>query len=134
MARTHCLAEEWNEADALFVKLREEEPTENRAAELRRVVYSVGFLGALAARRGARKEALRLSEELAKLYLPNLNGLHLLFCGRIAALLGGREEAMALLLEAHAQGTPFGWSWHRDVDLEPLRDFPPFQEFMRPNG
>ena len=75
-----------------------------------------------------------MSEELANVDFSFLNGIHTLWRGRIAALLGDREEAMALLLEAHAQGRPFGWSWHRDVDLESLRDYPPFQEFLRPKG
>jgi hypothetical protein len=24
--------------------------------------------------------------------------------------------------------------WHRDPDFESLRDYPPFQEFLRPKG
>jgi len=133
-AITHYLAGEWDEAEALFTGIRSEELTGDRTADRRRLVFSVGYLGAMAARRGDREEALRLSEELANVDFSFLNGLHTLWRGRIAALLGDREEAMALLLEAHAQGRPFGWSWHRDVDLESLRDYPPFQEFLRPKG
>ncbi len=133
-AITHYLAGELDEAEALFTGIRSEELTGDRTADRRRLVYSVGYLGAMAARRGDREEALRLSEELANVDFSFLNGLHTLWRGRIAALLGDREEAMALLLEAHAQGRPFGWSWHRDVDLESLRDYPPFQEFLRPKG
>jgi hypothetical protein len=28
----------------------------------------------------------------------------------------------------------FGLEMHADPDLEPLQDFPPFQEFIRPKG
>jgi hypothetical protein len=61
---------------------------------------------------------MRLSQELADLDHPYVNGLQAPWRGRIAALLGDREGAMAPLLEAHAQGRPFGRGWHRDGDLE----------------
>jgi hypothetical protein len=55
---------------------------------------------------------------------------------RIAALLGDREEATALLRPALDQGHDYGYTvWvHRDPDLESLHDFPPCQELVRPKG
>jgi tetratricopeptide (TPR) repeat protein len=134
LGATHYLAEEWDEAEALFAGIHAEELTGSRAADRRRIVHSVGYLGVIAARQGNREEALRWSEELAASDFPYINGYETLWRGRIASVLGDREEAMALLLEAHAQGRYFGWAWHRDPALESLRDYPPFQEFMRPKG
>jgi hypothetical protein len=39
-----------------------------------------------------------------------------------------------LLRDAFAQGLPFDLRFHGDVNLEPLRDYPPFQELLRPKG
>ena len=53
----------------------------------------------------------------------------------IAAALGDREQAVELLREAFDQGgTGFMGGWHRTGQLQPLRDYPPYQEFMRPKG
>ncbi len=52
----------------------------------------------------------------------------------IAAQLGEKREAMALLREAVAQGFG-GWDWmHVDMGLEPLRGDPEFKKFVRPKG
>ena len=51
---------------------------------------------------------------------------------RIQALLGEREAAVALLREAIARGYPHMHALHTDVDLEALRDYPPFQDLLRP--
>ena len=55
----------------------------------------------------------------------------------IAAALGEHERAMALLHEALASGVALGgWpAWqHANLELEPLWDYPPFQQLMRPKG
>ena len=41
---------------------------------------------------------------------------------------------MVLLREAYARGRPFTVFLHRDMDLELLRDYPPFQQFIEPKG
>jgi hypothetical protein len=41
---------------------------------------------------------------------------------------------MELLRDAYARGRAFTIFLHRDMDLEPLRDYPPFQEFIAPKG
>ncbi len=46
-----------------------------------------------------------------------------------AVALGDRERAMALLRErGYATG------WHTQFQLEPMWDYPPFQELYRPKG
>jgi len=52
---------------------------------------------------------------------------------RIAALLGDRVEAMALIQEFD-QESWYRWWWQHEIDFESLRDYPPFQELARPKG
>ncbi|MGB7295867.1 MAG: protein kinase [Candidatus Aminicenantales bacterium] len=93
-----------------------------------------GYLGTLAARRGEREEALRISEELGKLERPFLLGENLWWQARIASLLGEKERAVALLREAFSQGLEYGIYLRQEIDLEPLWDYPPFKELLRPKG
>jgi hypothetical protein len=64
--------------------------------------------------------------------------LHTFYRANIAALLGEKELAVRLLREAHTQGINFNlFHYHSEpnvMDLEPLYDYPPFQEFIRPKG
>ena len=53
---------------------------------------------------------------------------------RIAAALGEPDEAVALVRDALASGYRHSLALHRDVYLEPLRDYPPYQELTRPRG
>ena len=52
----------------------------------------------------------------------------------IASLLGEKERAVALLKEAFSQGLDYGVYIHRDINLEPLWDYQPFKELLRPKG
>jgi len=115
----------WDEAKGIFESLAAEHP-ENIGYQR--------FLGTLAARRGDRDEALRVSEELGKIDRPFLFGEHLYCQACIAALLGEKERAVALLRESFGQGASYGVDLHRDIDLEPLWDYPPFKELLRPKG
>ena len=117
------LAEQWEEAKALFTELAGKNPDN--------VEYK-GFLGRLAARGGDRKAALKISEELQKIKLPYLFGYHTYCRACIASLLGETEQAVELLREAFAQGYAHGVYLHRDIDLEALREYPPFQELLWP--
>ena len=106
-----------------------------------------GYLGALAARRSERAEALRISAWLEQLAQPYLFGINTLWQARIRALLGEPERATVLLRTAIGQGaalygtsqsiwisrTDLAWL-HRDVDFESLRDLPLFQDILRPKG
>ena len=41
---------------------------------------------------------------------------------------------MRLLRETHNKGRPWGLNYHFDLDFDSLRDYPPFQEFIKPRG
>lgn len=116
--------EQWEDAQKLFKELGEKHPDN--------VDYK-GFLGRLAARKGNKKEALKVSDELSRMDQPYLFGIHTYSRACIASLLGEQEKAVELLREAFVQGRPFGVYLHRDMDLEILRNYPPFQELLWPN-
>ncbi len=117
------LAERWEKAKALFKELAEKYPDN--------IEYK-GFLGRLAARGGDREEALKISEELRQIKRPYVFGYHTYCRACIASLLGEHEQAVELLKEAFAQGYAHGVYLHRDMDLEALRKYPPFQELLWP--
>jgi len=86
-------------------------------------------LGRLAALQGDRERAARIMASLASVETGTT-----LARAEIAALLGDKELAVALLRQADAEG----WLWnritlHRNRYLrESLEDYPPFVELMRP--
>ncbi|NIM52508.1 MAG: hypothetical protein GTN62_14350, partial [Gemmatimonadales bacterium] len=121
-------------ADALYAAERWEEArevVEGLAAESPDDVGYQGRLGSLAARLGDRAEALRVSDWLETVEQPYLRGSNTRWRARIAAVLGQRDLAVSLLQSALLEGGAF-FEVHRDVDFESLRDYPPFQELMRP--
>jgi DNA-binding SARP family transcriptional activator/TolB-like protein len=113
----------WDDAGEAFAALAAGSP-ENVAFQ--------GYLGVIAARRGDRAEAERVALWLRDLERPYLHGQHALWRARIAAVLGQHDQAVDLLRDAFAQGVPHHVVHHTDPDLQPLRDFPPFRELMRP--
>jgi tetratricopeptide (TPR) repeat protein len=125
LGRALYLAEEWDEARAVFAELTKASPGD---------VQATGYAGTIAARKGDRALALRRSAELRGLERPYLFGRHTLWRARIASLLGEKDEAVGLLREAIAQGVVYGLWIHRDMDLEPLRGVPAFEELVRPKG
>ena len=94
----------------------------------------IGVLGGLAGRLGDRKTALEASETLRRLDDPHLFGGHTYRRACIAAVLGEREDAMALLRQAIAEGVGYGSYLHVEIDLESLWDDPDFIELLRPKG
>ncbi len=137
-ARILYLSERWEDARDRFVAL---------AAEDSANVNVQGYLGALAARRGDRREARRISAWLESLYPTYLYQYSTVWQARIAALLGDQAEAVRLLGMAFAQGlkhvgtfstdrpaSTWGAWLHRDPDFKSLRNYPPFQQLMRPKG
>src|SRR5881628_3796703 len=92
----------------------------------------LGFLGVVAARAGKRDEALRLDRTLQAMSRRYLYGRHTMWRGRIHAVLGEREAAIALVQEAFAQGYPQGGVMHLYPSLWSLRDYPPFRDLLRP--
>jgi DNA-binding SARP family transcriptional activator len=128
-------AERWDDARRLFEELAEEHPDNTRYIWGLGFDPYVGHLGLLAARRGDRAEAERISEELRSSG-ELMNKYNAFFRSRIAALLGEREKAMTLLQQDfHLIRAPDHYLVvHRNMDFESLQDYPPFQEFMRPKG
>ncbi|TSA15950.1 serine/threonine protein kinase [bacterium] len=122
LGQTQYLARQLEEARKTFEVLLKESPDN--------IDYH-GYLGVLAARRNDRAEALEVSSWLENLNRPYLYGDHLIWRARIAALLGEQDRAVMLLREAFAQGADYGITWHRDPDLESLREYAPFKELMK---
>jgi len=117
--------ERWDEAQAIAEELAQEQPSNPD---------HIAKLGNLAARRGQREEARRVSERLAAMEIPYDRGRSTYLRACIAALLGERDEAIRLLREAHGLGWPFSIELHRNPDLETLRDYPPYEDFVRLKG
>ena len=119
------LAERWDEAATVCRGLAARSPQDPDY---------LGFLGALAARAGNRDEAMRISAELRQLSGPYLFGEHTYRRACIAALLGDRQGAVDLLRKAFAEGRVISGNIHREMDLEPVWDYAPFKELLRPRG
>jgi tetratricopeptide (TPR) repeat protein len=93
-----------------------------------------GGRGFIAATRGDSALARKDAEWLANLDRLHLDGRNTSWRGRIAGVFGERERAVDLLRQAQAEGFGY-WPWMRwDVTLDPLRDHPDFQEWLRPKG
>jgi tetratricopeptide (TPR) repeat protein len=92
--------------------------------------------GAVYARLGDRRAVEQVDRWLAARHGPYLNGGHTRARARLAAILGDRERAVALLRQALDEGAfldgGHGLGLHSDPDFESLRDYPPFQELTRP--
>jgi TolB-like protein len=95
------------------------------------------WIGTTAARLGDRHRALEISEWLGNIKQTYRNGGPSYNRACIAAILGDKERAVNFLKESAAQGYFALGRWmitDWDFDLESLRDYPPFQEFIRPKG
>jgi tetratricopeptide (TPR) repeat protein/TolB-like protein len=150
LANALYAAERWEEARALFEQLSAEHPVasgykgppeaqltredEPDSLRISRAIDYLGALGAVAARRGDRAEALRISDRLAAISGPFLYGSHTYWRADITALLGEKQRAVDLLREAFAQGYSYDASIHQDMDLEPLWNYGPFRELLKPKG
>ena len=129
LARTFYALDTWAEAEALFEGLHRESPDDNDLG----VAY-YGYLGSIAARKGNREEALKISQELKDNKTPYLYGDPTYRRARIAALLGDKEGAVNLLGEAIKQGYDYTDLYFYPQDFESLQDYPPFQQLMKPKG
>jgi tetratricopeptide (TPR) repeat protein len=87
-------------------------------------------LGIIAAKRGDREEAMQVSDWLAGLDDLGMRSRSL-WRGMIAAQLGDREEAVRLIRVYFDEAGYSYWTMHHSA-FNSLRDYPPFQELMRP--
>jgi len=117
--------ERYDEARDVFSALSDADPED--------VAY-VGRLGMIAALAGDTVEARRVDRRLAAWEEPYLNGRDLLWRAYIAGGPRERERAVELLRRAFEEGRSYGITFHRFPALDPLRDYGPFRELMRPKG
>jgi tetratricopeptide (TPR) repeat protein len=119
------LAGRWDEARLEFEKLALDYPDDES--------YQTS-LGLLAARRGNRDEALRILNAHYRDDRPYRFGKNIYNAACIASVLGEKERAVQLLQEAFSRGFKYSIGFHRDPDLEPLWDYPPFMKLLEPRG
>jgi tetratricopeptide (TPR) repeat protein len=143
LALAKYLAEDWEGARVLY------EPLANLARPVRPPGWSEegaflltvrfrGRLGVIAARRGDRAAAQRIAKDLEQVDHPYLYGEHWYQRAAIAAQLGERDGAVALLREAIAQGftdvAGYAEYFHRAPEMAPLRGYAPFEALIKPKG
>ena len=124
LAQSLYVAEEWSEAGEIAASLLREDPGN--------VTYTA-LAGAVAARAGDRHAATKFATSLG-MATSNPGGQTELRRAQLAALLGQREQAVELLREAFARGLSMSLALHRQMDLETLRGFAPYDELMKPKG
>jgi tetratricopeptide (TPR) repeat protein len=134
-------AERWDQVRTLADSLLGAKPTS---------LVALSSLASLAARRGDRAEAERLIGSIATRKLPPRVTIYVprhpddalaesWYAGaRVAALLGDRQEAVRLLnvvaqQHAHLLFIRF-FKLHQEIDFASLRDYPPFQALLTPEG
>jgi serine/threonine protein kinase/tetratricopeptide (TPR) repeat protein len=115
----------WDEARTLLHEL------ENR--EIRPMTVA-GSLGVIAARVGDHDEARRIFDDFPLTDSPSAPRSRSYWRACIASYLGEKDRAVELLKEAYAGGRGYNVDDHIDIDLEPLWDYPPFQELIKPKG
>ena len=129
--------EQWQEAGDAFAALGAENTgpmqLSNRDHPQLQIHMPLGYVGAIALRRGDRDQAAAADARLAGLDGPYLYGRNLYWRGVFAALSGDGARATTLLRQAFANGLPHEIFIHTDPHLESLRDEASFQNLMHPN-
>jgi serine/threonine protein kinase len=128
-ALTLNIARRWDKAKTGYEKLAKKFPKDSADGWGYESV-----LGIIAARQGDRTRAMEVSEWLKNLKLSYLFGANTYQRACIAAILGEKEQAVALLKESFLQGSEFSIVVHRDFSFESLWNYPPFIEFLKPKG
>jgi tetratricopeptide (TPR) repeat protein len=93
-----------------------------------------GQLGTIAALLGDRDEARRIADSLPVDDDPFASAWRYYWHACIAAHLGDKDRAIELLTDAASEGGAARVGLHSEPELEPLWDYPPFQELIRPKG
>jgi tetratricopeptide (TPR) repeat protein len=117
--------ERWDEARDLFLELAAQQPSN---------IDYTGYLGVIHARLGDIDAASTIANQLSALGETYLHGANTKWRARVAALLGAREQAVELLRRALKEGLPYDIWLHWDIDFEPLRNYAPYVQLMRPKG
>ncbi len=112
---------EWAKARELYRRLHARDSTNARY---------LGALGRIAAREGDRDEAERIFMALAR--MRGAFGWNHYERAQIAALLGRRDQAVSLVQQGWAEGMGYNMYFHRDIDFEGIRDYPPFARLLHP--
>ena len=123
MSRVAYALRRYRDASDLLAPLRASDPDN---------VEYLGMHGLVRARLGEREEAMRIARSLSRLRRPFQFGTVPLYQARIAAVLGDRSEAVAYLRQAFDQGKLYHLWLHRDMDLDSLRGYAPFEALVRP--
>lgn len=122
LADIYYLAGRWKDAKIIYQKLLNEYPNN---------ITLLGRIGAIAARIKDTTQAKQIVNLLRHINRPYIRGVNTYWCARITSLLGEKEQALTLLREALSQGQSY-YTLHAVIDLEPLKDYPPFQELIKP--
>jgi hypothetical protein len=94
-----------------------------------------GGAAIFAACNGEREEALQISDWFETLSLPYLRGNHTAWRTMIAGALGEGQDAVALWRQAEEEGATHRIAWNGFwIVMEPISDYEPWQELMRPKG
>jgi tetratricopeptide (TPR) repeat protein len=122
LAEAYYFAGNLEKAKTIYVRLNKLFPTD---------LTNIGFLGSIAARTGDTIIAQKTDDFLKNVNRPNLRGNHTWWRACIASSQGKKDKAVRLLRESLAQGQTFP-RLHANSNLEPLWDYPPFQELVKP--
>nr|NIR45812.1 hypothetical protein [Gemmatimonadota bacterium]NIR76678.1 hypothetical protein [Candidatus Kutchimonas denitrificans]NIS02427.1 hypothetical protein [Gemmatimonadota bacterium]NIT68331.1 hypothetical protein [Gemmatimonadota bacterium]NIU54798.1 hypothetical protein [Gemmatimonadota bacterium] len=135
-ARALYMAGDYDEAEAIFESLSGDwARTVGYKVSTPHHVSVVGAVGVVAAARGDREEAMRISQQLEDLERHPISRRPVpAWQAAIAAQLGEKERAVNLLGQALSHGLLHGPQIHSDFDFAPLQDYPPFRTLVRPKG
>ncbi|MFC1500507.1 protein kinase [Candidatus Zixiibacteriota bacterium] len=122
---TLMLSDRWNEAGSILEESSAESPDN---------IHILTALGIYAARKGDQEKARSIITQLAGIHRPYLFGMNTFGQASIHAWLGEKAEAVRLLRTAYGQGMDYSIENYFNASLEPLWDYPAFQEFMKPRG
>ena len=117
----HC----WADAGALADSLVSEEP---------RISETLGMKALAAAERGDRALAERTVGALPKGTDARQQNLFEVWRATVFAALGDKSRSLAQLRLALPQAGRSDWDWHDEPIYELMRDYAPFQEYIKPKG
>lgn len=127
-AKALFAAATYDEAEAEFATLSREDPDD---------LTFKGYRGLLAARRGDSVTAQQVSSWFEELDRPYLWGVQYYWRAAIAAWGGDEKRALQIFRDSAVHGRALAGAFpppHSDLVLQPLWDYPPFQQFLEPKG